>query len=524
MSSPNSKEGTKTVNKASVQPTKNKRDTNNNTAFWRKKKMEYDIKKFSKHPQFFSLPPYIYGYKLNEKLKIKECSKLKPTRTQKAAKCEKETSTTNEPPRKPSPTPADMLVGKNTSQSPPPHTHAPKASSKRLLCTESYDLQQSQPKGSKPSNTPSLKGTTAKFNIKTMTSKPIQKLPSTDAVITGPNCSSTSPVKEGINTDSKNTNKAATFTNPDGALSREGKTIIINPKKFNQAKRGRTKASFDKTMNMPAKKTKVRTFAMNIQKQPKPMKIKIEKVSRTRNTNRAPAVKPVTNFPHYSIVSANGHVVDPLSFPKMINAPTLYGVTLNSGHFDDPNLDPTHDDATCVKFVMCGERKWSDTTNLNVHITTLDNHFLTFIEGPPEPLTTDLEVVGEHRKWFMEGKIGDKNAWLVIPYQDACEDCGSPWCIYRARKVDLDKIVHSYLPANEEENKKKRFDCYAKATRMLCNGRKIGWKNRIRLGWCFENKVQNTFPSEEYTGFRPITEDDPCTSTSGDDSVIDLSN
>ena len=47
---------------------------------------------------------------------------------------------------------------------------------------------------------------------------------------------------------------------------------------------------------------------------------------------------------------------------------------------------------------MSGERKWSDTTDLNIHITTMDDAHLTFIEGLPEPFTKDLEVVCAHRK------------------------------------------------------------------------------------------------------------------------------
>ena len=103
--------------------------------------------------------------------------------------------------------------------------------------------------------------------------------------------------------------------------------------------------------------------------------------------------------------------MDPKPFPKAVNSPTLYGVVHNSGWYDDETLDPKTDQETCVKFVMNGERKWSDTIDQNTHLTTIEDQYLTFVEGPPVPFTKDVEVVGEHRKWFMECEIGDEKMW-----------------------------------------------------------------------------------------------------------------
>ena len=173
---------------------------------------------------------------------------------------------------------------------------------------------------------------------------------------------------------------------------------------------------------------------------------------------------------------------------------------------------------------MSGEVEWVDTTSLNVLTTCMDDAVLAYIEGPPQPSMKDLEVVGEHRKWFMEGSYGDAPAWVVRPYPDACEFCGSPWCVYKARTKQMETIIEKNLPADEELNEQKRFACYKAAIRSISKNRKMGWRNRMRLGWCFESRVKKAFPSEEYTGFRPITKDDPCTSESSDDSVIDLTN
>ena len=123
----------------------------------------------------------------------------------------------------------------------------------------------------------------------------------------------------------------------------------------------------------------------------------------------------------------------------------------------------------------------------------------------------------------MVGEYGGQKAWIVRPYPDACEFCGSPWCLYMKNTNDFDKIIEKYLPADEDENDEKPFACYKNAIRSVINNKKMGRKNRMRLGWCFESRVEKVFPSVEYTGFRPITEDDPCTSESSDGLVIDLS-
>ena len=49
------------------------------------KKLEYDLTKFSKHPKYFCLPPYIYKYNCKDQLKQNE-STLWTTSTSKAAK------------------------------------------------------------------------------------------------------------------------------------------------------------------------------------------------------------------------------------------------------------------------------------------------------------------------------------------------------------------------------------------------------------------------------------------------------
>ena len=85
MSSPFADDQQKMVLKATDTPKDKKRNVNNNTAYWRNKKLEYDLKKLSKYPKYFSLPPYIYKYNYEDQLKQNE-STLWTTSTSKAAK------------------------------------------------------------------------------------------------------------------------------------------------------------------------------------------------------------------------------------------------------------------------------------------------------------------------------------------------------------------------------------------------------------------------------------------------------
>ena len=131
---------------------------------------------------------------------------------------------------------------------------------------------------------------------------------------------------------------------------------------------------------------------------------------------------------------------------------------------------------------MSGEAEWVDTTNLNVFTTAIDDAVLTFIEGPSIPFTNDLKIVGGHQKWFMEGTYGDVPAWVVRPYPDTCEFCRSPWCVYKTRTKQMDNITKNNLPTDEELNEEKRFACYKAVIQSISNNKKMGWKNRMRLG------------------------------------------
>ena len=72
-------------------------------------------------------------------------------------------------------------------------------------------------------------------------------------------------------------------------------------------------------------------------------------------------------------------------------------------------------------------------------------------------------------------------------------------------------------------NEQKRFIAYKRGIKEE-HGR-LGDGNRRRVGYCWENLVKSTFPSEEYTGFVPTGSDEVPPSSSADDViVIDLSN
>ena len=73
----------------------------------------------------------------------------------------------------------------------------------------------------------------------------------------------------------------------------------------------------------------------------------------------------------------------------------------------------------------------------------------------------------------------------------------------------MDNIIKKHLPADEELNEEKCFAFYKAAIQSVTNNKKMGWKNRMRLGWCFESRVKKAFPNEEYTIYKLITKDDP---------------
>ena len=535
-----------------------KRDTNNNTAFYRKLKMNHDLKYKKNYPQFFSRPPYLYG--VTSKSKSLVTSKVQHPTGVKSNRCiHKKNLAPTQSPSESKMKAKDGEKIKNTSSKttaiePKKVLSPPQKKITTTKPTKDITLSRSMLEPSKPpppalnpkNSKPSLK--TNKVSPRAQVKKRLQVEPHSTKVDARKskgfqNVSPKPPTKPSMvpklvgatkvakHSTAKKDDGIKRRSNAETATTRTSLIAETSKKKSNTAQMKQalaleTSASNHqeptRTSHAPQKRAAIVANKRKVSSDKRAAK----KQKRTTNQNLNPTrsnPNPLTNFQIGSIVSAQGHLVDPTSFPNAKNSPTLYGVVHNSGWYDDKTLDPKTDQQTCVKFVMNGERKWLDTTELNTHLTTIEDQFLTFVEGPPVPFTTDVEVVGEHRKWFMECEMGDEKIWGVIPYPDSCEGCGSPWCLYKKRSNELDNIIERHLPADSETNHNKRFACYRDAIRMIGKGRTMGWKNRLRLGWCYENRVQNKFPSEKYTGYRPITKDDPCTSDSDDDSVIDLS-
>jgi hypothetical protein len=546
-----------------TQATKGKKDINNNTAFYRKIKSQYDIKKWKKYPKYFALPPYLFPSNNTKKVILshptmnKDCAKRKavPNKdkasTLEAAQLATSSKKILKSPKLCIQKGAKGKIVVQSSQANPsgPHTATLKKKNVKMSAVRPKKHQKmgeallevaaTHPKkftttlkgGEKLPHTHNAANTTAtasritqkfKTTVRTNTKTSKKTGISYSKVVQNPEKTKPKTILKGDTTILK--------TPPERSI---GQFIVDKQSDVASLKRPASMDGSDRKKSDPTKKPRIneptnnedsRNHASNppianMQRNPRNNRII---PSNTRN--RTVRQTYLTDFPLWSIVSANGYHVAPSKFKNGKSAPTLYGIVQNPGHFKDEKLTPGKQYETCVTFVMSGEVEWVDNTGLNVFTTCMDDSVLTFIEGPPQPFVDDLEIVGEHRKWFMEGSYGDAPAWVVRPYPDACEFCASPWCVYKNNTKQMDKIIEKNLPAHEELNEQKRFACYKSAIRSISKNRKMGWRNRMRLGWCFESRVKKAFPSEEYTGFRPITKDDPCTSESSDDSVIDLTN
>ena len=93
-------------------------------------------------------------------------------------------------------------------------------------------------------------------------------------------------------------------------------------------------------------------------------------------------------------------------------------------------------------------------------------------------------------------------------------------------KSGINKIIKGIEEKQGYSPEEKRFMAYKAAIEKTYG--KLGWRNRKRVGWCFENMTKTTFPSENFTGFRSIehvhSSEVESSSSDNDSSVIDLSN
>ena len=87
----------------------------------------------------------------------------------------------------------------------------------------------------------------------------------------------------------------------------------------------------------------------------------------------------------------------------------------------------------------------------------------------------------------------------------------------------MNGIIEKLAQSNTMNNKTSRYNAYREAIAIAYGY--LGFKNRKRVGWCFENVAKTAFPSAEYTGFRnaqhlEASSDDE--STDDQNSITDL--
>ena len=128
-------------------------------------------------------------------------------------------------------------------------------------------------------------------------------------------------------------------------------------------------------------------------------------------------------------------------------------------------------------------------------------------------------------KWFDKQQIGSNYAWKIKTYEGKCDKCASPWCIMHRNKAKMQMIINNLKKKSGCSPEEKRFTAYKEAIEHSYG--KLGWRNRKRVGWCFENMTKTAFPSENFTGFRNFSEvhtsDFESSSSDDDSSVILLS-
>ena len=229
-------------------------------------------------------------------------------------------------------------------------------------------------------------------------------------------------------------------------------------------------------------------------------------------------------YPYGCLVSINGTKVNPYLWRDSKKAPTYYGVVENPKEVNDIKAAFLDDDKSWVTFVASGHQEW---TNGEVTNTVRDNFSLidlTLEKLPPNERTSMNSEADEHfLKWFEPTKIGSKYKWSVKKLPNPCDRCGSPFCLHHNHKRILNKVLEELVSDDKLCNEQKRFIAYKRAIKEE-HGR-LGDGNRRRVGYCWENLVKSTFPSEEYTGFVPTGSDEVPPSSSADDViVIDLSN
>ena len=171
---------------------------------------------------------------------------------------------------------------------------------------------------------------------------------------------------------------------------------------------------------------------------------------------------------------------------------------------------------------MSGDKKWVEKGEMNVVRDSFPLIELTF-EKLPANVTydDDVTILEDFMKWFDVDKEGEEYKYVVKQFSDVCEECGSPWCLYKKHATFFDTMFDGLMADNNLSNQQKRYIAYKKAAKEANCGMRS--RRRVRLGYCFETITRTTFPSDEYTGFIPSSEVNAETSIDLDDvSVIDL--
>ena len=148
--------------------------------------------------------------------------------------------------------------------------------------------------------------------------------------------------------------------------------------------------------------------------------------------------------------------------------------------------------------MVSGEYEWYDKNEVNTLSAAYHDTLLTLCSYPPMD-DDNFEPLGEDdlSRWFT--KVN--GLWTVKAQDTPCYGCGSPWCMLHVDREYLCRMISDvadcpYLITARE----KRFRCYRDAVARKWGV--LGYQQRKRVGWCFENACHKAFPEDSFTGFK----------------------
>ena len=493
---------------------------------WKRRKIEHDAQNKARKPVFFSQQKRFYFNK-KPKETNKEHNKKHGAQQGYDARAPNKAALSTKPAQPPPRISKNISYTKNSTPTKPPLPLPPPPPSicSKPLCDHKTALVASKPKAQ---TRRSVDGN--KITSKKPISRAIRSIPRESKTDMGLGPTKFKTVNPPRNTDSPSTqsNDKMNVANPNPKpstqeLDTRGQAYKTNP---NSTSTAETVLHIRTNSSPSAEETQYISSVSHHD-----MIGRTTLVSRSTQTldSDFPSDEPENPAPPlWSLVSINANEVDSILWPNVDSAPILYGVVENPAHHDDfAAAFFNEEEQSFVVFVVSGEAEWIDNSSENTIKCAVDNERLTVVEPPPIDMKKSrLTIKKDHLKWFKKYVVfGDKLGWKVKHQLNPCPKCGSKWCMYYTNKEKMDRVIETIRMLDDDEPaEKKRHMAYRQGIFEAYG--KLGFKRRKRVGFCFSTKVKSAFPSDFYTGFRGIGENNSESDSTSDNSrtsVIQLS-